>query len=132
MPTSGPFALQVTAEIEAVNPHNPIDCGAAILGSFTSPAGSSTDRSQMLCLDPSTVTWADDTQSAPANNLDGGAHLYELAVDDAGVATVTVDGVVRLNRASFMRNGTIAIGDQTNDPNVDGTMRVRSVTRSCP
>ena len=29
-------------------------------------------------------------------------------------------------------NGTIAIGDQTNDVNVDGAVRIKSVERLCP
>ncbi|AKU95994.1 hypothetical protein AKJ09_02658 [Labilithrix luteola] len=53
-------------------------------------------------------------------------------MDAANVATVSIDGVAKLTRNNYTTNGTIAIGDQTNDPNVDGVMRIKSVTRACP
>ena len=59
-----------------------------------------------------------------------GTRVYELAVD-AGTATFSVDGVPRLTRSNFATNGVIAIGDQTNDPNVDSTLHVRAVSLSC-
>ena len=63
---------------------------------------------------------------------DGAYHVYELAVDAAKVAAVSVDGVALLKRNNFSSNGTLALGDQTNDPNVDGTMRIKSVERLYP
>ena len=127
-----PFKLRVTVQVESVNPHNQFDSGAAILGSFTPPAGNSTDRSQMIYLDSAAIGWADDTQSAPFVVTSGAYHVYELAVDAAKVATVSIDGVAKLTRNNFTTNGTIAIGDQTNDPNVDGAVRIKSVERLCP
>lgn len=35
-------------------------------------------------------------------------------------------------RTGFVSNGAIAIGDQTNDANVDSVLRIRSVTKLCP
>jgi len=78
------------------------------------------------------IGWSDDTQSAPFSVTDGAYHLYELAVDAAKLATVSVDGVAKLTRSNFTTTGTIAIGDQTNDPNVDGAVRIKSVERVCP
>ncbi|MFY1832163.1 hypothetical protein ACN47A_40055 [Myxococcus fulvus] len=127
-----PFRLEVTLQVESVNPHNSLDSGAAILGSFTPPVGNSTDRSQMLYLDSAAIGWADDTQSAAFPVVDGAYHVYELSVDAAKVATVSVDGVAKLTRNNFTASGTIAIGDQTNDPNVDGVVRLRSVELLCP
>lgn len=127
-----PFKLHVTMQVESVNTHNQLDSGAAILGSFTSPAGSSTDRSQMIYLDSAAIGWSDDTKSAAFAVTDGAYHVYELAMDAAKVATVSVDGVTKLTRNNFTTNGTIAIGDQTNDPNVDGVVRIKSVERLCP
>lgn len=127
-----PFKLQVTMQVESVNPHNQLDSGAAILGSFTSPFGNGTDRSQMIYLDSAAIGWADDTQSAAFSVLDGAYHVYELAVDAAKVATVSIDGVAKLTRNNFTTNGAIAIGDQTNDPNVDGAVRIKSVELLCP
>jgi hypothetical protein len=126
-----PFKLQVTLQVEAVTRHNQLDSGAAILGSFTSPAGSSTDRAQMIYLDSTAIGWADDSQAAAFPVVDGAYHVYELAVDAAKVATVSVDGTMRLTRNNFTTNGTIALGDQTNDANVDGTLRIRSVELFC-
>ncbi|WNG59187.1 hypothetical protein F0U59_34005 [Archangium gephyra] len=127
-----PFKIHVTMQVESVNNHNSLDSGAAILGSFTSPAGNSTDRSQMIYLDNGAIGWADDTQSAAFPVTDGAYHVYELAVDAAKVATVSIDGVTKLTRNNFTANGTIAIGDQTNDANVDGAVRIKSVERLCP
>lgn len=45
---------------------------------------------------------------------------------------VSIDGVAKLTRNPFTSNGTLAIGDQANDPNVDGTLRIKSVERLCP
>ncbi|WP_371817271.1 hypothetical protein [Myxococcus sp. CA051A] len=127
-----PFKLVVTAQVESASRHNQLDSGAAILGSFTSPFGNSVDRSQMIYLDSAAIGWADDTQSAAFPVISGGYHVYELAVDAAKVATVSIDGVAKLTRNNFMADGNIAIGDQTNDPNVDGVMRIKSVELLCP
>lgn len=127
-----PFTLRVTMQVESVNKHNYLDSGAAILGSFTPSAGNTTDRSEMIYLDSAAIGWADDKQSAAFSVTDGAYHVYELAVDAAKVATVSVDGVAKLTRNNFTTNGTIAIGDQTNDPNVDGAVRIKSVERLCP
>lgn len=129
---SGPFTIRVTMQVESVNAHNLLDSGAAILGSFTPPFGNGTDRAQMIYLDSAAIGWSDNTQSAAFAVTDGGYHVYELAVDAAMVATVSVDGVPLLTRNGFTTNGTIALGDQTNDANVDGAVRIRSVERICP
>ncbi|WNG17288.1 hypothetical protein [Cystobacter fuscus] len=127
-----PFTLRVTMQVESVNTHNQLDSGAAILGSFTPQVGQAVDRAQMIYLDSAAIGWADDTQSAAFPVTDGAYHVYELSVDAAKVATVSVDGVAKLKRNNFAANGTIALGDQTNDPNVDGAMRIKSVERLCP
>lgn len=127
-----PFKLEVTLQVESASRHNSLDSGAAILGSFTSPFGNGVDRSQMLYLDSAAIGWADDTQSAAFPVTDGAYHVYELAVDAAKVATVSIDGVAKLTRNNFTANGNIAIGDQTNDSNVDGVMRIKSVELLCP
>lgn len=127
-----PFRLEVVMQVEAVSPHNALDSGAAILGSFTPPFGNATDRSQMIYLDPAAVGWSDDTASHARSITDGAYHTYVLAVDAAGTATLTIDGTAALTRSGYTTTGTIAIGDQTNDPNVDATTRIRSVTLLCP
>jgi Stigma-specific protein, Stig1 len=127
-----PFKLHVTMQVESVNTHNPFDSGAAIMGSFTPPFGSGADRPQMIYLDSAAIGWADDTQSAAFSVTDGAYHVYELAVDAAKVATVSIDGVAKLTRNNFTTNGTIALGDQTNEVNVDGAVRIKSVERLCP
>ncbi|WP_347402621.1 hypothetical protein [Corallococcus macrosporus] len=126
-----PFKLRVTMQIESANTHNQLDSGAAILGSFTPPFGNSTDRSQMIYLDSAAIGWADDTQSAAFSVTDGAYHVYEFAVNVDKVATVSVDGVAKLTRNNFAATGNIAIGGQTNDPNVDGAMRIKSVEKLC-
>lgn len=126
-----PFAIRVEAFVESVSPHNQFDSAAAIMGSLTPSVGSEADRSQMIYLDGTTIGWADNSQSAPNATLNQ-YHTYELSVDAAKVARVSVDGVAVLTRNNFVANGTIAVGDQTNDANVDGAMRIRSVSKVCP
>jgi hypothetical protein len=127
-----PFKLQVVMLVESVDPHNQFDSAAAIMGSFTPPFGAGNDRSQMIYLDSAKIGWADDTQSVAVAIANNAYHTYELSVDAASVAQVTVDGVPALTRNGFVWNGAIAIGDQTNDANVDSALRIRSVTKLCP
>jgi hypothetical protein len=127
-----PFKISVVMLVESVNAHNQLDSAAAILGSFAGGFGTATERAEMIYLDSAAIGWADDTQSAAVAVTNGAYHTYELDVDAAGVAHVSVDGVAALTRTGFVTNGTIAIGDQTNDPNVDGVVRIKSVTKLCP
>lgn len=126
-----PVAIEVVLRVDAVNPHNSFDAGAAILGAFTPPFGLPAERDQMVYLDAAAVGWADDTQSAAAAVL-GVYRTYVLAIDAAQNAALSVDGAEVLTRTGFVTNGTIAVGDQTNDPNVDSTLRIRSVRMLCP
>jgi hypothetical protein len=126
-----PFKIQVVMLVEAVSPHNQLDSAAAILGSFTPAAGTTAERNQMIYLDSGKIGWADDTQSFAVAVTDSAYHTYELSVDAGGAAAVTVDGTQALTRTGFTTNGAIAVGDQTNDRNVDSTLRIRSVTRLC-
>lgn len=126
-----PFKIQVVMLVEAVNPHNQFDSAAAILGSFTPPFGAGNDRNQMIYLDSGKIGWADDTQSFTVAVTDSAYHTYELSVDAGAAAAVTVDGIQALTRTGFTTNGAIAVGDQTNEANVDSTLRIRSVTQLC-
>jgi hypothetical protein len=103
-------------------------CGG---GHYTPPLGAAVDRGQMVYLDAARIGWGDDT-AMHAVATTGAFHDYVLAVDAAGTARVTVDGVPALTRNGFVTNGTIAVGDQTNDANVDSTLRVRSIVLLCP
>lgn len=132
VPAGRAFGIRVVLQLEAVNGHNSLDSGAAIMGSLTGSGGGTTDRSQMIYLDADRIGWADDTASFPFALTDGAYHTVDLVVAEDRKATVTIDGAVALTRNNFTTTGTIAVGDQTNDPNVDGTMRVRSVGKICP
>ena len=128
-----PFRLQVVMRVDSVGQHNQADSAAAILGSFTGPIPAPDQRSQMLYLDAAEIGWADNSNRFATSVVDNAYHTYELSVDAANVARVSVDGAATpLTRSNFVTNGTIAIGDQTNDPNVDAVTRIRSVTRLCP
>ncbi len=127
-----PFELSVELMVESVNAHNQLDSAAAILGSFTAPVGLPAERAEMLYLDPAAVGWADDTSSATFAVTDGQYHTYRLAVSAEHDATLRVDGNAKLVRSDFTTNGTIAIGDQTNDKNFDSALRIRSVQLLCP
>ncbi len=131
VPSDAPFAVELELLVESTAVHNPADAAAAILGSFTPPFGLPAQRAQMIYLDPARLGWADDTASFAAAITNGAYHTYRLTVDAAGTATVTIDGALALTRAAFTTNGTLAVGDQTNDPNFEATLRVRKVTRLC-
>lgn len=126
-----PFALEIVMQVESVGRHNAADAGAGILGAFTPVFGMPPERQQMMYLDEGAIGWADNTQAFAVAVTNGAYRTYVLAVDAAGTATVTVDGAPALTRANYLLNGTIAIGDQTNDANLDGVMRIRSVTKLC-
>ena len=100
-----PFKIQVVMLVEAVNPHNPLDSAAAILGSFTPPFGAGNDRNQMIYLDSGKIGWADDTQSFAVAVTGNTYHAYELAVGAGGNATLSVDGIQALTRTGFTTNG---------------------------
>lgn len=128
-----PFALEVVMQVERVDPHNPSDSAAAIMGSFTAPFGSRDERAQMLYLDSDEIGWADDSQQFAVAVTDDAVHTFVLSVDGPnGNATVSIDGIPALTRTGFAYNGAIAIGDQTNDPNVDSSIRIKSVRLLCP
>ncbi|MCP3057678.1 hypothetical protein LXT21_02685 [Myxococcus sp. K38C18041901] len=127
-----PFQLEVTLQVESVDRHNVLDSGAAILGRFTPPPGTAVERSRRFYLDSAAIGWADETQSVAFPVVDGAYPVYALSVDAAKVATVSIDGVAKLTRNNFTSNGTLASGDQTGDPNVDGAMRIKSVDLLCP
>lgn len=125
------FKLEVVALVQAVTAHNQFDSAAAIMGSFTPLFGGRVDRGQMIYLDSNAIGWADNTEAHAVAVTDGAYHTYVLAVDASGTAQFTVDGAAALTRANFATNGTIALGDQTNDRSVDSTLRIRSVTLLC-
>lgn len=130
-----PFKLQIVMLVESVDPHNQFDSAAAIMASFTPPFGVDNDRSQMVFLDSGAVGWADDSPSFPSFSVsitNNAYHTYELSVDAANVARLSVDGGQALMRTGFVSNGALAIGDQTNEPNVDSALRIRSVMKLCP
>lgn len=127
-----PFAVQIVLQVERAAAHNNLDASAAIMGSFALPFGTTAERSEMIYLEGQRLGWADGQQQASIAVIDGAYHTYELAVDAAGGAKLRVDGAVALMRTGFVTNGTLAIGDQTNDPGVDSALRIRSVTKLCP
>lgn len=127
-----PFVMEVELQVVAVNAHNQYDAAVAILGALTPSFGMPAERGQMIYVDAAGVGWADDSGRTAAAAIDGAFHTYRLSVTAAGMATVLRDGVPVLTRAGFVTNGTIAVGDQTNDPNVESTILLRSVSLLCP
>jgi hypothetical protein len=127
-----PFIVELVMRVLAVNAHNFLDGAAVLMGSYDGGFGNGDDRAQMLYVDADAIGWTDDTQSVPAAAIDGAFHTYVLAVDAAGNATVSRDGVELLSRVGFTTNGTIAFGDQTNDANIESNLYIRSVSLLCP
>lgn len=126
-----PFTIEVTLRVEAVDNHNLSDAAVAIMGSFTPPFGLPAERSQMIYIDGNRLGFADNSGQFAANALDGSFHTYRVEVDALGNLRVHRDGTLALERAGYTTNGTIAIGDQTNDANVDATITIQSVTLLC-
>ncbi len=127
-----PFVVELVLRVLAVNAHNFLDGAAVLMGSYSGGFGNGDDRAQMLYVDADAIGWTDDTQTEAAAAIDGEFHTYVLAVDAAGNATVSRDGVSLLSRVGFTTNGTIAVGDQTNDPNIESMLWIRSVSLLCP
>jgi len=130
VPTDAAFSLQVVVAVDRAT-HDALDAGAAILGGYLPPFGTSSERAQMVYLATNALGWGDDTGSFAGAAGNGLFHTYVLAVDADGAATLTFDGQLALTRAGFVTNGTIALGDQSNDAGIDGQMRVKSVTLLC-
>jgi len=131
-PAGTAFAVTFELMVERVDNHNQADAAVGLLGAFTPTFGLPAERQQMVYIDGARVGWADNTQTFTANALDGAYHSYLLAVDAADTATLSIDGVPALTRANFTRSASFALGDQTNDPNVDSAFRIRSVSIPCP
>ncbi len=126
-----PFALEVTLRVETVDAHNQFDAGVALLVGYSLPPfGSPTDRAQMVYFDNGAIGWADDTQSAQLATTT--EQRYRLDVDAGGKASFGLAGAPLLSRTGFATNGTIALGDQTNDANVNSRVHIREVRTACP
>jgi hypothetical protein len=125
------FAIEWRLLVRSADPHNFLDAGVAFMPSYSSWPGTREERDQMIYFDMSAIGFADDTQSySMATTV---VHIYRLAVDSAGNATVSVDGTDRLTRSNLTINGTIAFGDHTNDAMVDGDFEISQLRIiTCP
>lgn len=126
-----PFSIEIVMLVEQAAAHNPFDASLAILPSFTGAFGTTVERGQMLYLQSGEIGWADDTDQVTTPVSDGAYHRYVVSIDASGTEQVSVDGHAALMRVGVVRDGAITIGDQSNDPGLDSTVRVRSVTRLC-
>jgi hypothetical protein len=126
-----PFIVELSMQVMSADPHNFLDGASVLMGSFTPPFGDGVERGELIYIDTGAMGWGDESGVFPAVATDT-FHNYRLSVDAGGNATVRRDGVQALTRAGFTTNGTIAFGDQTNDPNVEANLLIRSVTLICP
>jgi hypothetical protein len=125
------FAIEIVMLVDEAAAHNPLDASVAIMPSCTGSAGSQSEREQMLYLQSGRIGWADDTDEFSAPVTDGAYHSYLISIDAAGTEQVSVDGQLALTRVNVLRDGAITIGDQSNDRDLDSTIRIRSVTKRC-
>lgn len=134
--TTDPFKLAIVMKVLSVSPHqpDPLDAAVAIMPSFTPQFGTTPERAQMFSIESGKISCADDKPSASVNLVDSAFHTYTLAVDAAHQMTLTIDDQTSptLTRDAVATDGTIAIGDQTNDTGFDASMQIRSVTKLCP
>jgi hypothetical protein len=129
--TGAAYSLEWRLKVIATNGHNQLDAPVAFMASFTPPFGTTTERSQMIYFDAAAIGWADNTQSFAVDTTSA-VHMYRLDVSAAGHAEVRVDGTLALMRDGFITTGTVAVGDQTNDVNVDAHFDVYQVRKLCP
>jgi hypothetical protein len=133
------YALEWRLKVVTSDTHNPLDAAVAFMGSFTPSTtfGTAPERSQMIYFETGAIGWADDSTAPQAVsrylvNTTDVFHVYRLDVDAAGHAEVRVDGNLALTREGFSTNGTIAIGDQTNEANLESQFLVYSIRKLCP
>lgn len=131
LPVGQPVKLMIVLRVERAAVHNPADAPAAIMGTFTPPFGIPAERNAMAYLEPNRIGWADDSQMHAATLTDGNFHTYEFLVSAGGTASLTLDGGSELTRTGFASNGTLAIGDQTNEAGLDSAVEIQSVTKLC-
>lgn len=124
------WALEWRLKVIASDGHNALDAPVAFMGSFTAPFGAGAERAQMIYFDVAAVGWADDAQSYAVDTRS--FHVYRLDVSAGGHAELRVDGTLALARDNFTTNGVIAVGDQTNDANVDSQFELYQARKLCP
>ncbi len=118
----------------SVSPHNYLDAGLmfSVVDNFAGVAGTSTNRSNMLYIDPGVIGWGDDTNGTAAfNSVDGNFHEYAIRYHegqlkvyvDQSWADIAAETAVPVLTRSFVPGTTasamIVFGDQSNDKNVD-------------
>ena len=127
------FIVSIRLKVNSVSPHNQLDAGLMfnVSNSFPTPFGTVTNRSEMLYIDPASVGWGDDSQSAPLNHI-GAFHEYAIRyqsgqitlyvdADYAAIADGTAAGILSKTVANpITTSAHFIFGDQTNDANVDG------------
>ena len=127
------FIVSIRLKVNSVSPHNQLDAGLmfSVSNTFPAPFGTGTNRSEMLYIDPASVGWGDDSQSAPLNHI-GAFHEYAIRyqsgqltlyvdADYAAIADGTATGILSKTVANpITTSAHFVFGDQTNDANVDG------------
>ena len=127
------FIVSIRLKVNSVSPHNPLDAGLMfnVSNTFPAPFGTGTNRSEMLYIDPASVGWGDDSQSAPLSHI-GAFHEYAIRyqsgqltlyvdADYAAIADGTATGILSKTVANpITTSAHFIFGDQTNDANVDG------------
>jgi hypothetical protein len=124
------YALEWRLKVIASDGHNANDAPVALMASFTPPFGMNAERAAMIYFDAAAIGWADNAQSFAVDT--SSFHVYRLDVSAAGHAELRVDGALALARDGFTTTGTIAVGDQTNDQNVDSQFEIYQVRTLCP
>lgn len=125
----GGFSIEFTLKVHKVErSHNLYDAGIMFYGSTINPSDnfSGDPRSQILFFDENGIGWGDETGKFEMDTTDT-FHTYTLAVDDNGVAEVSVDGKLRLKRKKWVGIPRIGFGDMTNDLGVNGRFSIGDI-----
>jgi len=122
------FTVDLELQVHGSN-YNQFDGGVVLMGGLTCGfAGAVHERQQMIIFGQDRITWGDLSDSYFVDTTNA-FHSYRFWAGDFG-AKAYVDGILALERNTFLSNGVIAFGDQTNDLGLDGDFSVRSICGS--
>ena len=120
--TTGGYTIEARLKTSG-STFNQLDGGATLMvGGNATGAGDTAARSDMILFSNTSVMWGDLSHSYSVDTTQ--YHVYDLTVDNAGVATFYVDGTAALTRTGYTTSGIISFGDQTNDAGVNGRMDI--------
>lgn len=122
------FVVELVVQVDASGGHTDTDAAVALMASFHTPVGSSTDLTRMIKLDTDSMSFDGASIGLTTTVM----QTYRIERTAAGGIKVSIPNGGSISTSPFTTNGTIAIGDQTQAAGLDSTLRIASVTLMCP